>query len=175
MRSMTAQASGSVRRFRFLLRRPIRPILPPRTSALSWENSRSPAFDLPPEDVMAELMVVAFPGTHSADEDDGYVCRIIGIADSVLGSDLRRALCHPVDVERSDVDSYRSRRHCHFISVDDGRPVRPPRQRRGHRTTGIGVRRGVRAGKVDHGGPFLCNRRISCYRRCSAVGVRQGR
>ncbi|MGP0111059.1 MAG: hypothetical protein ACLPR9_19755 [Acidimicrobiales bacterium] len=60
-------------------------------------------FERPSEDVVAELAVDGFLWYTFCRVDGGYVGRMPGIADFVIDDDLRRVVCHPAVVGRSEV------------------------------------------------------------------------
>ena len=66
-------------------------------------EATDPPFQRPSEDVVAELAVDGFLFYTFCRVDGGYVGRMPGIADFVIDEDLRRVVCHPATVGRSQV------------------------------------------------------------------------
>jgi hypothetical protein len=64
---------------------------------------RTPPFERPSADVIAELIADGYPRYTIYRVDDGYVCRIASVGDFVIDADLRRVTCHPVVGGRTDV------------------------------------------------------------------------
>ncbi len=66
-------------------------------------EATDPPFERPSEDVVAELAVDGFLWYTFCRVDGGYVGRMPGIADFEIDDDLRRVVCHPAVVGRSQV------------------------------------------------------------------------
>ena len=71
--------------------------------AIMLGESRTPPFERPSGDVVAELVVDGFPRYTICRVGDDYVCRIVSVGDFVIDADLRRVVCHPTDDGRRDV------------------------------------------------------------------------
>jgi len=66
-------------------------------------ESRAHAFERPSDDVVAELVVDDYPMYTFCRVEDGYVCRIMSIADFAIDADLTRVVCHPVPDGHNEV------------------------------------------------------------------------
>ena len=72
-------------------------------AAIVLGENRTPPFERPSDDVVAELIVDGFPWYTFCRVDGGYVGRLPGIADFVISADLKRVVCHPVTDGRMHV------------------------------------------------------------------------
>lgn len=71
--------------------------------AFATGEATDPPFERPSDDVVAELIVDGYPWYTFCRLEDGYVCRMTGIADFVIDADLKRVVCHPLVGGRTNV------------------------------------------------------------------------
>jgi hypothetical protein len=64
---------------------------------------RPQAFERPSDDLVAELVVDDYPMYAIGRVAEGYVCRIMGVADFAINTELDRVVCHPVPGGRHEV------------------------------------------------------------------------
>ncbi len=63
---------------------------------IRWGEDRTPPYERPSTDVVAELIEDGYPRYSICKVQDSYVCRVVNVADFVFDGDLRTVVCHPV-------------------------------------------------------------------------------
>ena len=64
---------------------------------------RTPPFERPSADVVAELIIDGYPRYLIGRVGQGYVCRVVNVGDFIIDADLSRVVCHPTIEGRGDV------------------------------------------------------------------------